>query len=622
MIHSDSEFTQSTAALLIGFKRIDFIRKRLTELSENTQIPIIISIDGSDKTTENSFIDLIDFFMIEHPHINIKYRIQNTNLGLAKHVYTAVTEVLAEFDQIIVIEDDIVLSKNFIRNMLMGFEIAGRFDDIGAIGGFSMFTKKIPFFIRPSWRRSIYFPAWGWGINRKSWQEYQLEIPSNYLDLLSESRSWKSLSTYRKIMWGYRFEKVANKNPHTWDYQMQYLLFRLEYKMLLATSRISDNEGFESDFSSHTKGKRPNWMGEKRVYEGVLRKQVSILSPIYQAGDAFTIAGDKRLAEVFSVLRKTFYFPIRKKLLNRNPPQISKSNLKLKTLYKLMYFLRLVGQKLSLTGAKEITSSDKENAKLKLNRNYPLGIKGTEIQLPKDKIIFEFIRLRGEWELKESRFLANELKRLSTSEKSEKIALIDIGTNTGIVTLQAMNLAKTSNACILFEPSNLYAAAIKKNLSNLQFKVTVNEFALSNFDGEATLYIQNSNRGNSSLIEAVIPISEKSNEKVKIRDTREFFNFELTSFKRFVIKCDTQGYDALILSRIPPAAWSKVDAAVIEVWALPSINESDVNILLSKLSEFSCVSWDSDFTNNLDLDILAKFWLSKTSESRNLFIRR
>jgi FkbM family methyltransferase len=287
-----------------------------------------------------------------------------------------------------------------------------------------------------------------------------------------------------------------------------------------------------------------------------------------------------------------------------------------------MYFLRLAGQKLNLTGAKEIASSDEDMAKLKLNRNYPLGIKGTEIQLPKDKIIFQFIRLRGGWELKESRFLANELKRLSTSEKSEKIALIDIGANVGIVTLQAMNLAKTSNACIFFEPSSLNASSLKKNLSNSHFKFTVNEFALSNFDGEATLYTEGSNRGNSSLIEALVPISEKSSEKVKIRDTREFFNFELTSFNIFIIKCDTQGYDALILSRIPPIAWNKVNAAVIEVWALPSIKELDVKILLSKLSEFSSVSWDSDFNSNLDLDNLAKFWLSKTSESRNLFIRK
>ncbi len=55
------------------------------------------------------------------------------------------------------------------------------------------------------------------------------------------------------------------------------------------------------------------------------------------------------------------------------------------------------------------TSSD--NARLKLNKNYALGNKGFVVELPRDKMIYTYIKNRGSWELEESEFLASGLKK-------------------------------------------------------------------------------------------------------------------------------------------------------------------------------------------------------------------
>ena len=307
-----SQINQSTAVLLIGFKRIDFIENRLTELSRNQQIPIIISIDGSDLLTKRAVTDLLNKFVSQNPDVKITYRIQSTNLGLARHVFKAITEVLNDFEQIIVIEDDIILSENFITNMLGGFEIMNQSEDIGLIGGFSMFPLMRICFFDPKWRKSIYFPAWGWGINREVWKDFQLELPPNYEDILSHSRIWQSQSLFRKKMWCYRFQKVANENPFTWDYQMLYLLFRRDLRTLLTTSRISDNEGFDSVFATNTRNRRPRWMGREMVFNGIVKKEVSKLSRLYQIGDAYTIGGDTRIVRVISQISQVLKFAIRK----------------------------------------------------------------------------------------------------------------------------------------------------------------------------------------------------------------------------------------------------------------------------------------------------------------------
>ena len=307
-----SQSNQSTAALLIGFKRIDFIENRLIELSKNQQIPIVISIDGSDFLTERTIIDFLNKFASQNPDMKITHRIQSTNLGLARHVFKAITEVLNDFEQIIVIEDDIILSENFITNMLGGFEIMNQSEDIGLIGGFSMFPLMRICFLNPKWRKSIYFPAWGWGIDREVWKDFQLELPPNYEDILSHSRIWQSQSLFRKKMWCYRFQKVANENPFTWDYQMLYLLFRRDLRTLLTTSRISDNEGFDSVFSTNTRNRRPRWMGREMVFNGIVKKEVSKLSRLYQIGDAYTIGGDTRIVRVISQISQVLKFAIKR----------------------------------------------------------------------------------------------------------------------------------------------------------------------------------------------------------------------------------------------------------------------------------------------------------------------
>jgi FkbM family methyltransferase len=291
-------------------------------------------------------------------------------------------------------------------------------------------------------------------------------------------------------------------------------------------------------------------------------------------------------------------------------------------LRKLVVIARRVSQLLRFTGARESQLTESGMATVVLNRSYPLGAKGSEINLVKDQMIYEFVKLRGKWEIDESKFLASQLRILSSMENPRKTAMIDIGANTGLVTLQAMNLANTDNDYILIEPSALHVRQLKKNFQYSRFRVQIKEFALSDSDGKAQLFTQESNQGNSSLLEIAVPPSEKTAQEVWLRDTEDFFQEELSQYEKIVIKSDTQGYDALILSKIPASAWSKVQAAVIEVWALPSINKSHVETLMDEFSKFSKVSWNPGFTNHVSSSELANFWLSKTSSSRNLFISK
>lgn len=276
----------------------------------------------------------------------------------------------------------------------------------------------------------------------------------------------------------------------------------------------------------------------------------------------------------------------------------------------------LIPYKLGLLGAKCIGENSNGNKILKLNRNYPLGRRGATIEVPQDEVIFEQVRRTGKWEIDECKFLAEGLKRAS-SQPNLKLAFLDIGANVGLVSLQTLNLSRTQHETLVFEPVSNHLSAIKFNLRH-KSNVSFNNFALSDHNGESKIYIQYSNRGNSSLFKSVVPENQRSEELITLVDTTEFFESCLIHFDAFVIKSDIQGMDASILSRIPDQFWQKTNCAIIEVWALPEIHASDVHIVLQKIKNFRNISLGK--TKIDDLEDLQSFWLNKTKNQNNLYL--
>jgi len=291
---------------------------------------------------------------------------------------------------------------------------------------------------------------------------------------------------------------------------------------------------------------------------------------------------------------------------------------------KWNFMVRLAGSyfssSLGFCGAKFVGKAINGNVYLKLNSNCALGAKGFVLELPKDKVIFEYIRLKGKWELDECIFLSGGLQNLK-SATGGNFAMIDIGANTGLVSLQTANLSKTSHAIHCFEPLPRHADAIRYNLRNIDKKY-VHEFALSNKDEISSMLTEDINFGNSGLIEFTQDKLNKTSTQVKVVNTSDFFIRELMNYSGFVIKSDIQGMDSLVLSAIPKIVWEKTECAVIEIWAIPEVKAEDVRRLVDYWKNFCSVSWEASGEIQLDLEEVYRFWTSKNGLERNLFLGR
>lgn len=282
--------------LLLGFNRPELLQKRVFELSEAGVSSVYVSIDAPvDPDSEMSEF-LATLPEIFNDSVQVEVKINQTNMGLAKHVTTRIDELLKLHEEIIILEDDIKINRNFLVNLKAGLELLGNSPSSGIVSGFSPITKPSKLNVTNAWRSTPYFNCWGWACNREAWKGYALDISKNDIAIeLSQSTTWEALSKWQKHLWFSRFRKIQNFPDHTWDIQFQYLCFRKSMINLAPVFTLCDNEGFDDPRSAHTKESKPRWWGRGPIYEEIFTRSapralnyifVKLIEPLTTAGDS------------------------------------------------------------------------------------------------------------------------------------------------------------------------------------------------------------------------------------------------------------------------------------------------------------------------------------------------
>ena len=253
--------------LILAFNRPDFLEKRLQEITTQSVKPdrIIVSVDGprtlNDQDVES--ICMIMNILESYKTLGVSVIKRERNLGCTNNTIASVGEVLAKYEKIIVLDDDVSIAPVFYEQMVLAInhflnhEINPKYK-ILTIGGFSpFFNNRTNFFTRYAlpknkWRATRYFHSWGWATSRDFWFNLKrLNNESiNFDEIFSNSRHWGQLSERKKTIWKRRFRR-------SWDYEIQGNLFLQDGLNIFPYYRIIQNEGLGDQRSTHTKFKKP-----------------------------------------------------------------------------------------------------------------------------------------------------------------------------------------------------------------------------------------------------------------------------------------------------------------------------------------------------------------------------
>lgn len=112
---------------------------------------------------------------------------RENNLGLAKSVRSGIDEVLQNHDKIIVMEDDIICSTDFISYMNELLNYYESYEKIFSISGYT-FPIKIPY----TYKHDLYFSprasSWGWGTWKSRWEKIDWEV-KDFEDFINNKSS-------------------------------------------------------------------------------------------------------------------------------------------------------------------------------------------------------------------------------------------------------------------------------------------------------------------------------------------------------------------------------------------------------------------------------------------------
>lgn len=298
--------TRNSAILILAYQRPDFLLERLKEVETLRDKAVFVSVDFS---VENSQDLAKRFQELKFSFPIYRWIFRETNLGLARHIHTAISEVLQEYENCIVIEDDVAANPLGIKSLseILEERLPPDILTVGLFGGLPSF-KVLELLCQNRWRKTRYFSAWCWGIQREDWVGFSLEFVRDLPVPLQEILETE-VGRRRKAVWSSRLGKVVLNPEFTWDYQMFFYGIIKGKKHLLPVTRAADNLGLGDTRATNTKHKRPTWYIGKSSNSYInprqqLRSRVGTI--ILQRIDSFTWASDSPFLLKLKRLRKLF----------------------------------------------------------------------------------------------------------------------------------------------------------------------------------------------------------------------------------------------------------------------------------------------------------------------------
>ncbi len=234
------------------FRRLKLTKKLINSLKKN-KISKFSSVfffidypkyENQKKDVEKliKYIKKIKFFK------NKKIIIRNKNYGIKKNILTGVEHVFNKFEKIIVLEDDLEISENFLFSMNKLLDLYQNNNEIFTITGYSPLdidSKKMMIEDLFSCKRPC---SWGWATWNRKWNL----VKSSKSKLIYKGEYGNDLTLMNK--------KKAINNLNSWAYGWTLNhIFKRKYCLYPKFSMVKNN-GFDRNSTN-------NFFGSKKFYK-------------------------------------------------------------------------------------------------------------------------------------------------------------------------------------------------------------------------------------------------------------------------------------------------------------------------------------------------------------------
>jgi hypothetical protein len=168
---------------------------------------------------------------------------RDNNMGLANSIIEGVTDVVNKFGKVIVIEDDLILSKGFLKYMNEGLATYSDRDNVYSINAY------MPSIDNGGIAETVLLPltsSWGWATWKNKWDvfDYEMKQKNNIL----ENKFLQS----RFNLGDYNYVGMLNHGNNSWSIRWYYSVFKRNGLCVFPTQTLVWNIGFDGSGVNHT----------------------------------------------------------------------------------------------------------------------------------------------------------------------------------------------------------------------------------------------------------------------------------------------------------------------------------------------------------------------------------
>jgi len=184
---------------------------------------------------------------------------RSINLGAGRSVSQGVTELCQQFGRVIVVEDDVVVSPDFVRYMLEALDKYGDDERVYQISGYQYpinNEQDCGCFFLP-------FPAsWGWATWQRAWQHFDWDMAG-----ASEAlRRWRTRKRF-DLGGSYPYSRALYAqlagDIDAWDIQWYWTVFKAHGLALYPAISLTCNIGFDGSGTHYRRAETDNWLPQQ-----------------------------------------------------------------------------------------------------------------------------------------------------------------------------------------------------------------------------------------------------------------------------------------------------------------------------------------------------------------------
>lgn len=214
--------------VVFAYKRADKLKQCLEALGKNKlaeKTDLYIFSDGSKGETDVTEVEAVRAYIKEFVQGASFQSVQviesEKNKGLANSIISGVSYVIERHGKVIVVEDDLVVSEDFIFYMNKALDFYGVYPEYGSISGYTLPIRALK-----KYDKDVYVlrkgDCWGWATWKDRWEnvDWQVETYKKYCKDRKARKEFNKLQNSLDDMLALQMEGKIDSWAVRWCYHL------------------------------------------------------------------------------------------------------------------------------------------------------------------------------------------------------------------------------------------------------------------------------------------------------------------------------------------------------------------------------------------------------------------